>query len=291
MEQKKKEAAKKSVYRVTIRNTLESCVFVKAESPEAAERLAEAKGAADLSVVDERKEWGDVEYECDGEEWNDQEPDIDADDEEALVEGIIASMVQIPGKDYLMGKFPVTQAQWEAVTGENPSEFKGAENPVEKVSWWDCDHFLNALNAQPAAKASGLTFRLPSQEEWEFACRADGKENKLEAGTTFVTDDGWCRLADGTEITKETVGEVAWIEDNSGGKTHPVGQKKPNAFGLYDMFGNVVEWTNTADGGKRSIRGGSYYHPADVCVGCYKAPPHSSAPSLGFRLCADRRAD
>ena len=203
--------------------------------------------------------------------------------------GVELAMVRIPGKDYWMGKFPVTQAQYEAVTGDNPSEFKGTENPVETVSWNDCQKFLKALNALPAAKASGFRFRLPPQKEWEFACRADGEEieyRKLENASfdTFVADNGWCRLADGTAITKETVGEVAWVEDNSGGETHPVGQKKPNAFGLYDMFGNVAEWTDSAAGDNRSIRGGSFRHPEDVCVGCYQASPEKTGAFAGFRL-------
>ena len=207
----------------------------------------------------------------------------------ALPGGVKFEMVPIPGKDYRMGKFPVTQAQWEAVTGKNPSEYKGAENPVETVSWNDCQKFLKKLNAQPAAKASGLVFRLPEEDEWEFACRA-GATGK------------YCRLANGTEITEETLGEVAWFEDNSGGETHPVGQKKPNAFGLYDMHGNVWEWTATAcdeDGNVDAVgvcrvgRGGSWCNSAWLCESSYRGwnSPSLRDDYLGFRLCADRRAD
>ena len=174
----------------------------------------------------------------------------------ALPRGVEFAMVRIPGKDYWMGKFQVTQAQWEAVMGENPSEweavmgvnpseFEGAENPVENVSWDDCQEFLEKLNAQPAAKASGLVFRLPEEDEWEYACRAGAEGD-------------YCKLADGTEIEEETLDEVAWFSDNSDGTTHPVGRKKPNAFGLYDMHGNVEEWTATADGENRVTRGGSW---------------------------------
>ena len=189
-------------------------------------------------------------------------------------------MVPIPGKDYLMGKFPVTQAQWEGVMGENPSKFKGSENPVEKVSWWDCDHFLNTLNVQPATKASGLVFRLPEEDEWEYASRA-GSTGKF------------CKLADGTEITKKTLGEVAWFDENSDIMTHPVGQKKPNAFGLYDMHGNVNEWTATADGGDRVTRGGSWSDSARYCESSFRrrTSPYCRDINLGFRLCADRRAN
>ena len=117
------------------------------------------------------------------------------------VERLVAEMVQIPGRDFRMGKYEVTQAQWEAVMGENPSYFKGADHPVECVSWDDCQAFLEKLNAHPAARASGLVFRLPTEEEWEAACRA---------GST----NDYCRLADGTEITEATLGRVAWFDEN-----------------------------------------------------------------------------
>ena len=115
------------------------------------------------------------------------------------VSNIINNMVVIPGKDFKMGKYEVTQAQWEAVMGENPSDFKGPNNPVENVSWEDCKKFLEKLNSMPEVKESGLTFRLPTEEEWEYACRA---------GST----GDYCKLADGTEITKSTLDEsgVVW---------------------------------------------------------------------------------
>ena len=164
--------------------------------------------------------------------------------------------------------------------GENPSEFKGADNPVECVSWDDCQQFLTKLNALPPVKEAGLTFQLPTDEEWEVACRAG------------ATDD-YCRLADGTEITEGTLGEVAWFVDNSGYKTHPVGQKKPNAFGLYDMHGNVWEWTSIADGEGRVIRGGSWYDSAGDCESSYRNwySPSNRDYGIGFRLCASGRAD
>ena len=292
----KKTTPQKRVYRVDISRTYSSFVYVKAESPEAAEQLAEKSSAADLREVDDRGDWaGYIEYECFGDEYNDIEPDIGGEDEPdesaeaekkkapavdpAIVEGIVASMVPIPGKNFKMGKFPVTQAQWEAVMGENPSEFKGADRPVELVSWDDCQKFLKKLNASPAAKASGLVFRLPEEDEWEFACRA-GATGK------------YCRLADGTEIPAETLGEVAWFEDNSGPETHPVGQKKPNAIGLYDMHGNVWEWTNTAFGELRVTRGGSCLGSAGYCGSSSRLRflPSSRRDSLGFRLCASGRA-
>lgn len=151
--------------------------------------------------------------------------------EDALSD-LVRNMVAIPGKGYAMGKYEVTQLEWKAVMGMNPAEFACEENPVERVSWNDCQTFLAKLNEMPAVKASGLIFRLPTQEEWEYACRA---------GAT----DGCCKLEDGTLITKDTLGDVAWYYDNSGDKMHPVGRKKPNAFGLHDTYGNVLEWTQT----------------------------------------------
>lgn len=202
----------------------------------------------------------------------------------ALPGGVELVMVRIPGKDYWMGKFQVTQAQWEAVTGENPSRFKDADRPVECVSWNDCQKFLETLNAQPAAKASGLVFRLPEEAEWQYACRA---------GATEYWTSAYCKLADGTEITEETLDEVAWFDKNSDEMTHPVGQKKPNAFGLYDMYGNVWEWTSTADGEDRVNHGGSWLDPAWDCESLIRdrGSPSYRDNDLGFRLCADRRAD
>ncbi|MBI4568686.1 MAG: formylglycine-generating enzyme family protein [Planctomycetes bacterium] len=118
-------------------------------------------------------------------------------------------------KSFLMGKYEVTQRQWQAVMGSNPSLFQnaGLNAPVEWVSWDDCREFC---------EKTGL--RLPSEAEWEYACRA---------GTTTRWSFG-----DG----ESALGEHAWYGANSGGTTHPVGQKKPNGWGLYDMHGNVCEW-------------------------------------------------
>ena len=224
------------------------------------------------------------------------------------VERLVADMMPIPGRDYRMGKYEVTQAQWEAVMGENPSHYKGADHPVECVSWSDCQAFLEKLNAHPAARTSGLVFRLPTEEEWEFACRA---------GST----NDYCRLADGTEITEATLGRVAWYVDNVWTRprwlarflafaervvdrvhevdwdettTHkPVGWKEPNAWGLHDMHGNVWEWTETADGVARVGRGGSWYFSARDCESSNRSggSPSYRYSNLGFRLCASGRAD
>jgi len=156
-------------------------------------------------------------------------------------------------KPFYMGKYEVTQEQYEAVMGNNPSiKTKGAKLPVTDVSWEDCQEFIKKLNA----KSNG-GYRLPTEAEWEYACRA---------GTTT-------EYFYGDSITKSD----ANIDDRAGGSIKAVGSYKPNAFGLYDMHGNVFEWcedwygdylreTVTDPKGPatgeeyRMLRGGSYYH-------------------------------
>ncbi|MDY0171080.1 MAG: SUMF1/EgtB/PvdO family nonheme iron enzyme [Thermoguttaceae bacterium] len=184
---------------------------------------------------------------------------------------------------FYLGKYPVTQQQWETVMGSNPSRFKGPRNPVEQVSWYDCQEFLRNLNekaADPRRK-----FRLPTEAEWEYACRA---------GTTT-------RYSFGNDAS--ALGYYAWYWGNSDGRTHPVGQKKPNAWGLYDIHGNV--WERCADrfeeyhanspqddprgpasGSLRASRSGCWFTSAGRCRSAIrgKDTPSNRNASLGFRV-------
>jgi formylglycine-generating enzyme required for sulfatase activity len=136
-----------------------------------------------------------------------------AGDSACLADEKPAHRVQLT-KPFEIGRFEVTQAQWQAVMGSNPSTIKGDDHPVETVSKNDVHDFLAKLNA----RNDGYTYRLPTEAEWEYAARAGA------TGAPAALD------------------EVAWYGANSGDETHPVGQKKPNAWGLYDMLGNVREW-------------------------------------------------
>lgn len=121
--------------------------------------------------------------------------------------------------DFSIGKFEVTQGQWEKLMGNNPSEFKacGEKCPVDNVSWNDAQEFIARFN-----KKSGKKYRLPTEAEWEYAARSGGKPEEYPGGLT--ADDS------------------AWHQGNSADTTHPVGTRKPNGLGLYDMSGNIAEW-------------------------------------------------
>ena len=183
-------------------------------------------------------------------------------------------------KPFYLGKYLVTQDQWTAVMGNNPSYFKAPKNPVEMVSWDDCQKFLKKLR-EKCGRACG-EFRLPTEAEWEYAGRA---------GSTTR----YCYGNDESQL-----GHYAWYGENSGMKTHPVGEKKPNVWGLYDMHGNVWEWCadwddagyyakspmadppGSATGLRRVNRGGCWRLPA---WDCRTAIRHGSEPSVyGYGL-------
>ncbi len=181
--------------------------------------------------------------------------------------------------DYYIGKYEVTQALWQAVTGNNPSNYKGDNLPVENVSWNDCQEFISKLN-----RITGKTFRLPTEAEWEYAARGGKKSRGYQYS-------GSNNLAD-----------VAWYEDNSGSKTHTIGSKQANELGIYDMTGNVWEWcqdwygkyssssqtnpTGATSGSYRVIRGGSWFNAARYCRSSFRfnGTPVYRRIDLGLRL-------
>ena len=176
-------------------------------------------------------------------------------------------------KPFYMGKYAVTQEQYEVVEIKNPSKFRGSRNPVESVDWDDAKVFCANVNAH---LHSGKKVRLPSEAQWEFACRA---------GTTT-------RFYSGAE--DRDLDDVAWYDKNSAGRTHPVGEKKPNGFGLYDMHGNVFQWCEDwyprIIGGQteqcRILRGGSYAHESTFARSPNQGyfPPNQGNAYFGFRV-------
>ena len=180
---------------------------------------------------------------------------------------------------YCIGKTEVTQALWQAVMGVNPSGFKGANLPVEQVSWNDCQEFIAKLNA-----LTGKAFRLPTEAEWEFAARG----GNFSRGYKYSGSN--------------TLSHVAWYADNSADKPHPVATKAPNELGIYDMSGNVYEWcsdwygiytdepqTNPhgpTTGAGRIIRGGSIDDLRDACTSTSRDndDPNDCDSDMGLRL-------
>ena len=200
------------------------------------------------------------------------EQEDDADSDEKPVHSVTLS-------SYYIGKTEVTQALWQAVMGSNPSNFKGADLPVECVSWDDCQEFIRKLNSM-----TGQNFRLPTEAEWEFAARGGNKSLGYKySGSNMLSN-------------------VAWFYDNSSSKTHPVGTKAPNELGIYDMSGNVWEWcsdywgdyssssqynpTGPNSGSLRVYRGGCWYYDARNCRVSYRSfsYPTSRSIFLGLRL-------
>ena len=173
-----------------------------------------------------------------------------------------------PLSDFSIGITEVTQSHFEQVMGTNPSHFKGENNPVEGVNWDEAVAFCGKLSALPAERAAGRVYRLPTSAEWEYACRA---------GTTTEYSFG---------DAESELGEYAWFSGNSGGKTHAVGRKLANPWGLYDMHGNVWEWCQDKEGSSRVNRGGSWFRDAAYCRTAFRFPfvPWGRTRDRGFRL-------
>ncbi len=182
---------------------------------------------------------------------------------------------------FRIGKYDVTQGQYQRIMGNNPSHFSscGDDCPVEKVSWHDAQAFISKLN-----RKTGKLYRLPTEVEWEYACRSGGKNEEYCGGND--------------------IDAVAWYDDNSGSKTHQVGQKQPNGLGLYDMSGNVWQWVQdwygsdfpssgnnpqgASSGSRRVGRGGSWDREAALARSENRrrnnVPPDFSSLRVGFRL-------
>jgi len=195
-------------------------------------------------------------------------------------------------RDYYLGAFEVTQAQYLKVMGNNPSSFQGdlvnegdhLNHPVDQVSWEDAVEFCKRLSALPEERAAGRVYRLPTEAEWEYACRS-GSRAPFGFGGLELSDD------------------YGWFSSNSKGKSHPVGKKDPNAWGLYDMHGNVMEWcsdwagdypegsvsdpTGPKEGYSRMIRGGAWLTDAVISKSANRAfhfPPKTRSDYVGFRV-------
>ena len=182
-------------------------------------------------------------------------------------------------KPFYLGIYEVTQEQWHTVMGKNPATFKGRHNPVEKVSWNDVQSFIQALNK----KEGHNRYRLPTEAEWEHAARA---------GTTTVYFFGH---------DEKLMGQYGWYKDNSSEQPHPVGQKQPNPWGVYDMLGNVYEWVQDwgspyndnpstdpkgpSSGSSHVYRGGSWINVATDCRSSSRSSYQDRGESnIGFRL-------
>jgi formylglycine-generating enzyme required for sulfatase activity len=186
-------------------------------------------------------------------------------------------------RPYYIGIYPVTQRQYEEVMKENFSSFSsdqggGPDNPVENVNYNKAVKFCEALSKLDEEKKAGRVYRVPTEAEWEFSCRA-GTTTKYHSGND-----------------EEHLAEVGWYKKNSQGKTQPVGKKKPNAWGLYDMHGNVWQWCSDTITGKdmkdrHPLRGGAYNMPAEDCTVTSRnlLEPGEQSNSHGFRVVCEIR--
>ena len=188
-------------------------------------------------------------------------------------------------KGYWLAETPTTQRLWQAVMGANPSRFQGDDlRPVENVSWHDSNEFIDILNSSLRSSSDSAKlgrFRLPTEAEWEYACRA---------GTTGKYN-----------VSGESLDNLGWYAKNSNKTTHAVGCKRANAWGLYDMHGNVYEWcadwygdypngtvtdpTGPSSGSSRVLRGGSWFFNARDCRSAFR---NCSGPAIRYYNCGFR---
>jgi len=193
----------------------------------------------------------------------------------------------ILSKGFWMQQTELTQDQYEQLMGSNPAFFKGAQNPVESVTWDEATEYCRRLSELPPEKNAGNLFRLPTEAEWEYACRAG-------------SDTEWCCGDDETVLD-----DYCWYNKNSARTTHPVGEKKPNSWGLHDMHGNVSEWCqdlygeyprdavtdprgSAAGESRRNLRGGGWFFVSAYARSAYRDAhdPADRYVGRGFRLVA-----
>ena len=190
-------------------------------------------------------------------------------------------------KDFYIGKYEVTQAQYIALMGENPSKNVGNEKPVERVTYYNAIEFCNKLNKiTESTRPAGYEFTLPSEIQWEYACRA-GTNSAFNNGKHLSNPKG----------VSEEIDEISWYKSNSDTKTHAVGMKKSNNWGIYDMHGNVAEWCLDAfdnkglvskvnNDSKCAIRGGAYFFEPEKLRSASRGanPPNIQSSGVGFRI-------
>ena len=197
--------------------------------------------------------------------------------------------------DFYIGKYPVTQSQWKAVMGTNPSHFKGDLHPVENVSWEDAQEFISKLSS-----LTSKAFRLPTEAEWEYAARGGQKSRGYTySGSDTLRDVAWYDSKAGLKMENELS-----TNERRSKKTHPVGRKKPNELGIYDMSGNVYEWCSDwydrdyyersplrnpqgpTTGVMRIFRGGCFLSGQDDCCCASRISiiPCGGCDGMGFRL-------
>lgn len=209
---------------------------------------------------------------------------FDAGSVDSLADDDERPLLRVEVESFYLGAYEVTQSEWTAVMGENPSRFRGGERPVECVSWYDVQRFIRRLN-----RRTGRRYRLPTEIEWEFAARGGVRNDR--------------GLYSGGDLEN-----VAWCASTAGGETHDVGGLQPNELGIFDMTGNVHEWcADTYDsllyvrsagsgaaaewlpGDEVTVRGGSWDSDAKYSRTANRnhVPPATISPTLGFRLAMD----
>ena len=201
-------------------------------------------------------------------------------------------------KGFWMLETEVTQAMWKSVMGENPSHFKGDDLPVEQVSWDDCQEFCHRLSDK-----IGMTISIPTEAHWEYACQAGVPHYRPLIEESRFNQWAYAYHA-GIQSPHPETGDLevmGWYRENANKVTHPVGQKQANAWGLYDMYGNVGEWCNdyygdyypsgtAADpigpplGSEHIVRGNSLRRSINACYLYYRESPDHQDYGLGFRV-------